>query len=171
MWKKAVIILSAITLTLPSGISFGQQASKSQITVFCDLKSEPLTTLMKLPEEENPKIFFSWYSEYLNPEDSAEELCQQVIAKLQAKFNMGKIPLLAAQELKEKWAVCLIDDPEDNCSSYKAEILFYLNRNYVKTPECLINNTRPSDCQIANERRGLLLSIPPERYTPPWWPF
>ncbi len=184
MWKLALTTLGAIAMALQPTVSLTQETTPeivpTKIAFACDQKAEPPTTVVSIPGEKEPKPFLRWYSEYLLPEDSALELCQQVAQKLQAKSERGeKYELAASQQLKDKdsvqrvWKVCLVTNPEDDCTkSSISEDLFSLNTKYKETPKCMIENTHPESCKPPlGPTRGYLMSIPADDYTPTWWPF
>jgi hypothetical protein len=171
MLKIIATTVGAMVIALQPTVSFSQETVPSPITFFCDQTVEPPTTFANLPGETNPTPFLSWYSEYLLPEDSAVELCQQVAEKLQVKSERGESYVLAAQELEDRWTVCLLASEEEDCQTSASEELFSLNNLYRQTPKCLTENKEPKFCTVRTLIRGSLLSIPSSSYTPTWWPF
>ena len=188
MWKLALTTVGAIAIALQPTVSLTQETTPettpeivpTKITFSCDQKAEPPTTVVSMPGEKEPKPFLRWHSEYLLPEDSAVELCQQVAQKLQTKSEGGEKYELAAQQFSVQdsahriWKVCLVTNPAPDYPCTKSgttEDLFSLNTKYKETFKCMMENTDPESCALRTLpiTRSPLMSIPSNSYTPGWW--
>ena len=142
--------------------------AQAQMTFVCSPESQPPTMFAYTPGEVNLKPIMSWHSEYMLPNQSAKEICQQVATKLQTHYEQGDKKFLAAKKIGDRNVVCLVSHKEEQCNSKNSETLFSLNPNY--DPVCLMNNRSPLEC-YARTVRGSVLSLPGGSYQPTWWPF
>lgn len=149
---------------------------------FCDDSTEIPTTFINLEKEKESRVFIRWYAEYLMPEDSPQELCQNISSILNEKAKNNQPVFLAAKPLDNRWKICLVSEANGRCDDNKSEDLLYLNQvkykndqgnlinKYPAVAKCFINSNEPDKCKKLN-RRGSLLSIPSNNYVPKWWPF
>jgi len=189
MWKQfAFLGLLGVTLPLfnnpvfPQNILVENSEIQENKIFFCEDISGIPTTFINLEKEQESKIFIRWYSEYLMPEDSPQELCENVSNILNEKVINNEPVFLAAEPLDNRWKICLVSETNGKCSDDKSEDLLYLNqvqsedsegnlrKKYPNVAKCFINSISPDKCQSVRTR-GTLLSIPSNRYVPNWWPF
>jgi hypothetical protein len=138
------------------------------IQVICDTTSNPPLTVLKRGTEMVPLL--SWYDNYLMPQDSAVERCQSVAKKLQAKYQQSQPALLAYQQVKNEWQVCLVSQTGDDCTAANSEMLFSLNAAF-KAPECVMEGISPQRCPVNLVTRGPVIRVPGGTYKPSWWVF
>ncbi|MGD1920559.1 MAG: hypothetical protein ACFCAD_17745 [Pleurocapsa sp.] len=139
-------------------------------TVFvCAVQEEIPTMFAYTPGEVNLTSLMSWHSEYLLPEQSGAEICQQTANKLQASIEQKNDKFLKAYTEKEsqKNLVCLVDEKKQTCAAEDSEKLFSVNPNY--SAGCVLSNKNPLECMALNVRGVYSYSEQP--YQPLWWPW
>jgi hypothetical protein len=119
------------------------------------------------PGQVNLTPVMSWYPEYLSPEQSGAEVCQQTATKLQSVFQQEDAKYLKAQATKEQNLVCLVNEKDKTCVDEESEKLFSVNPKY--NPGCVLENKSPLDCQVYKVRG--VYSFNDEPYQTFWWPF
>ena len=186
--KVAILGLWGLTLSLFNNTVFAQnilfetsELNEEKI-FFCDNSLDIPTTFINLEKEKESKVFIRWYSEYLMPNDSPQELCQNVSDILNEKAKNNEPIFLAAQPLDNRWKICLVANGDGECDSKESQNLLYLNQikdrddqgnltnKYPNVAKCFVNAYEPQQCESI-KTRGTLLSIPSNRYVPNWWPF
>lgn len=184
------VVLGLLGLTFPL---FNNSVSAQNILVenttlgegeifFCDDSADVPVTFINLKKEAESRVFIRWFAEYLMPEDSPQELCQNISSILNEKAKNNQPIFLAAKPLDNQWKICLVSEPNGNCDDNKSEDLLFLNQEkyqdsegnlidkYPYVAKCFINAQEPDNCKKITTR-GSLLSIPSNRYVPNWWPF
>jgi hypothetical protein len=180
------------SVTLSQTATENNTPSQLKTTFVCATNSNPPTTFALTYNEKGQATLtpiMSWHSEYLISGDSAESLCQQVAQKLQSKYDRAEEINIAFQQVQVKkdnqgverqWNVCLAPSAEAECipstneatNQASSEELFSLNNNYIKTPECLMENKEPESCMVNPQAkvatRGPLLVVPASNYQPRW---
>lgn len=146
------------------------QTVSAQKTAFvCAPQMQTPTMFAYTPGQVNLKPVITWHKEYLLPETTAADICQQVAEKLQNNYQQGQEKFMAFEKQQDRTLVCLVEDKDDKCNSNNSEELFSLNPSY--DPTCLMNNLNPTECSVVSQRRGSLMTLPDGTYTPTWWPF
>jgi hypothetical protein len=172
--KLASTTFAAATLAL-GGNNLGSAPNQNQLVsaenmaFVCAPQMQPPTMFAYIPGQVNLKPVMTWHSEYLLPNTSAADLCQQVAAKLQNQYQQGQEKHIAYEKLEDRTLVCLVKNKDEKCTVNNGEELFSLNPNY--NPTCLMNNLSPTECSVISQRRGSLMTLPSGTYTPTWWPF
>lgn len=139
-------------------------------TVFvCAVQEDTPTMFAYTPGEVNLTSLMSWHSEYLLPEQSGTEICQQTANKLQASIEQKNDKFLKAYTEKESQEnlVCLVDEKKQTCASQDSEKLFNVNPNY--NAGCVLSNKSPLECMALNVRG--VYSYNEQPYQPLWWPW
>jgi hypothetical protein len=136
--------------------------------VICDVGMNPPMTVLRKGTEVVPLL--TWYDNYLMPQDSAIERCQAVAQALQARHLKAQPTLLAYQQVKNEWQICLVNQVNDDCTAEGSEMLFSLNAA-LKAPECLMEGINPQDCPVNMTTRGPVIRVPGGSYKPAWWVF
>ncbi len=108
----------------------------------------------------------SWYQEYLLPEQSAKEICQQTATKLQTLSQEKQRRFLSTEARKGHNVVCMLAAENKTCNSEDSVELFAVNSNY--DPNCILDNREPLECAAIGKVRGVY-SVTNEPYTPTWW--
>lgn len=174
MFPKVIsttLTISAIALSttaLATTESYSQQNSESEMMFVCASQTEPPTMYAHTPGKVNLTPLISWHQDYLLPNQSAAEVCQQVAAKLQSQYQQGQKKFFTTEQRENRTVVCLVSQQNQTCSSSNSEELFSVNPNYDAT--CVLDNRQPLECMAIGRTRGLS-SIPDSPYTPTWWPF
>lgn len=143
-------------------------AKGSTLQVTCDTANTPPLTVLQEGTEVTPLL--SWHDNYLIPQDSAVELCQSVAQKLQAEYQQARSALLAYQQVKNEWQVCLVRQTGDDCTASDSKMLFSLNAAF-KAPQCVMEGIDPQNCPVNLVTRGPLIRVPGGTYKPAWWVF
>ncbi len=174
MFSKVIsttFTISAIALSttaLAATESYSQQSSKPEMTFVCASQTEPSTMYAYTPGKVNLTPLISWYQDYLLPNQSAAEVCQQVAAKLQSQYQKGQKKFFATEQRENQTVVCLVSQQNQTCNSDNSEELFSVNPNYDAT--CVLDNRKPLECMAISRTRGVS-SIPDSPYMPSWWPW
>ncbi len=114
----------------------------------------------------------SWYKEYLLPQQSGNEICQQVASKLQYLSQEQDLSqeqgqrYIAIEEKEEHTLVCMVKVANETCHSDYSEPLFEINPNY--DARCILDRREPLECVSVGRVRGVF-SIPETPYQPIWW--
>ncbi len=108
----------------------------------------------------------SWYKEYLLPQQSGSEICQQVASKLQYLYQEQGQKYIATEEKEEHTLVCMVKVANETCRSDYSEPLFGINPNY--DARCILDRREPLECVAVGRARGVF-SIPETPYQPIWW--
>jgi hypothetical protein len=146
-----------------------QTISAQNMTFVCAPQMQPPTMFAYTPGQVNLKPVMTWHKEYLLPEASAENICQQVAEKLQSNYQQGQQKFMAFEKVQDRTLVCLVGNKDDKCTSNNSEELFSLNPNY--NPTCVMNNLSPLECSAVGQQRGSLMTLPSGTYEPSWWPW
>ena len=110
----------------------------------------------------------TWHSEYLLPQESGKEICQQTATKLQALSQEKQERYLKTEAAEDRTLVCMVSQENETCSSENSEALFSINSNY--NPSCILDNRQPLECVAVGKVRGVY-STPDSPYQPSWWPW
>jgi hypothetical protein len=145
-----------------------QQNSANNIFV-CATQNDTPTMFAYTPGKVNLTPLMSWHSEYLLPEESGEQVCQQTAGKLQASIKQETAKFLKAYTKQETASnlVCLVSEEDQTCASEDSEKLFSVNPNYNAI--CVLGNKTPIDCMASNVRG--IYSYNEQPYQPLWWPW
>ena len=108
----------------------------------------------------------SWHTEYLTPEQSGTEICQQTAEKLQDSYQQAEAKYLTAETSENNNLVCLANEEDQGCVADDSQKLFSVNSNYDAA--CIVENKNPLECK-ALQARGIY-SVGDEPYQPIWWP-
>lgn len=133
----------------------------------CATKEGTPTMFARTPGEAELTPIMSWYSEYLLPEQSGTEVCQNTAAKLQDSYQQEQAQYLKAETTEQTNQVCLVEEEEDNCITEDSQKLFSVNPNYDAS--CVLENKEPIECK-ALQVRGIY-SFDDKPYQPLWWPW
>ena len=139
-------------------------------TIFvCAVREDTPTMFAYTPGEVNLTPLMSWHSEYLLPEESGKEVCQQTATKLQASIEQENEKFLKAYTEKESKSnlVCLVEEADRTCADEESEKLFSVNPDY--NADCVLSNKNPLEC-MALRSRGIY-SYNEQPYQPVWWPW
>ncbi len=161
------ITVSAIALSsssLNAKESYSQNISE---TVFvCATESEVPTMFAYTPGNITITPLISWHQEYLLPEQSGIEVCQQVASKLQELSQQQQERYITTESKEDHTLVCMVTQENDNCSSETSELLFRVNPNY--DPSCILDRREPLECLAVGKVRGIF-SYEDKPYKPLWW--
>ena len=144
--------------------------SDSLNTIFvCAVQEDVPTMFAYTPGEVNLTSLMSWHSEYLLPEQSGSEVCQQTASKLQASIQQENQKFLKAytEKATQSNLVCLVGEEEETCASEESEKLFSVNPDY--SAGCVLSNKSPIECMALNVRG--IYSYEEQPYQPLWWPW
>jgi len=171
MNKKHIYTIIALgTVALNAAPAQGEANSQNERanTVFvCSTQQNAPTMFAYTPGEVNLAPVMTWHSEYLLPEDSGQEVCQQTAQKLQASIEQKQKKYIKADITKENNSVCLVSEENQTCATEKSEKLFSVNPDYQAT--CVLDNKKPLDCW-ALRKRGIY-SFEDKPYQAVWWPW
>ena len=107
----------------------------------------------------------SWHKEYLLPQESGSEVCQQVAGKLQ---HLYQEPIfITTEEREDRTLVCMVKIENETCSSNFSEPLFRINPHY--DAKCILERREPLECVAVGRGRRGVISIPDSPYKPIWW--
>lgn len=142
---------------------------KSPETAFvCATRGGTPTMFAYTPGQINLEPLMSWHAEYLLPEQSGPQVCQQTAAKLQASYQQEEAQYLKAETPKENNLVCLVTQEEENCAAEGSQKLFSVNPDYEAG--CVLDNMKPLECK-ALRGRGNIYSFDDKPYQTIWWPW
>lgn len=161
------IATGAIALTSTS-IQAQETPSKNTDKIFvCATDIETPTMFAFTPANVKLTPIISWHPEYLLPEQSASEVCQQTAAKLQT-IDRQQEHYLKTEIRVNRTVVCMVSEKDAACSSDNSEELFSINPNY--NAPCVLDNRQPLECVALGRVRGVYSSIDAP-YQPSWWPW
>jgi hypothetical protein len=140
----------------------------SETTFVCAVAAKTPTMYAYHPGNVNLTPLMSWYSEYLLPQQSGKQVCQQTATKLQALSQQSEKRYFRTENKEDKTVVCLVADKEETCDSENSEALFSLNPNY--DAGCVLDNKEPIECVAVGKVRGVF-AVPDSPYQPSWWPW
>jgi hypothetical protein len=140
----------------------------SETTFVCATANKTPTMYAYHSGNVNLTPLMSWYSEYLLPQQSGKEVCQQTAAKLQALSQQSEKRYFRTENREDRTLVCLVADKEETCNSENSEALFSLNPNY--DAGCVLDNKAPLECVAVGKVRGVF-AAPDAPYQPSWWPW
>ncbi len=162
------IVSCAIALNAVPVHAIQYIAQESSQSVFvCATQDGTPTMFSYTPGEVNLTPLMSWHPEYLLPEQSGAQVCQQTAAKLQSSYQQEEAKYLKAEITKDENLVCLVDQEDQNCLSQTSQKLFSVNPNY--DAGCVLENKRPIECK-ALQGRGIY-SFEDKPYQTLWWPW
>lgn len=172
--KKIVCIglaASAIALTANSLSAKESSGQNSPEPIFvCSTENTASTMYTYTPGKAVLTPIISWYEEYLLPETSSAEICQQVATKLQDLSQERITRYIATQKQEDQTVVCMVTRENDNCNSDDSEKLFGVNPNY--SPVCVLNRFEPIECTaIVMQKRGAIMPESDSPYRAIWWPW
>jgi hypothetical protein len=174
MIKKVISITLATgaiafnTTSLSATENYSKDNSESKVTFLCGAIQETPTMFAYTPGKTNLTPLMSWYKDYLLPNQTGAEVCEQVAMKLQAQYQQKQRIFFASEEKEDRTLVCLVSEEKGSCQSKNSEELFSVNLNY--NPACVLNNRQPLECVAIGGTRGVL-SMPESPYVPTWWPW
>ena len=110
----------------------------------------------------------SWHQEYLLPENSGQEICEQVAKKLQYLSQQAEPRHLTTESKEEQTVVCATIIEHETCSANDSEPLFAINPNY--DAKCMLARREPLECvTVGIGRVRGVFTIPDSPYKPIWW--
>ena len=171
MFKKvisATLALGAIALSadlLTASESKKQDSARANTVFVCAAQTQPPTLFAYTPGEVNLTSLMSWHQDYLLPEQSGDEICQQVATKLQNRLQNQQPKLFVSQKQENRSALCLVTEENQNCDSEGSEELFSVKPEYDAT--CVLDNRKPLECLAIAQNRGVL-GVPQSAYSPNW---
>ncbi len=158
--------IAFIATSLQGKESYSQNPSN---TIFvCATDIETPTMFAYTPGTVNLTPIITWHQDYLLPEQSGKEVCQQTASKLQNLFQEKQPKYLRTQEAEDRTLVCVVDRENQTCNSEDSITLFSMNPNY--SAACILDNKEPLECVALGDVRGVY-SVPDSPYTPSWWPW
>ena len=169
---SAIVYTPASLIALTSGSVKAQEnySEKAPETVFvCDTESETPTMFAYTPGNVTLTPLITWHQEYLLPEQSATEVCQEVAVKLQNLSQQQSENYFVVENKPTHNLLCMVGQESENCSSPNSEPLFKVNSNY--DPRCILDQREPIECIAIGKVRGGVFSIDdrPIKFT--WWLF
>lgn len=160
------IALSATPLHAEASRNQNPSAQNDTDTTFvCATDIATPTMFAYNPGEVKLTPIMSWHEEYLLPEQSGKEVCQQTATKLQKLSEEKQKRFLSTEARKEHNVVCMVADKSQTCSSEDSVELFSVNPDYDSA--CVLDNREPVECVAVGRVRGVY-SITNEPYTPMW---
>ena len=161
------LCLSAIALSSASVNAQETNNPDNSKTIFvCSEESENPTMFAYTLGKTTIKPVIIWYQEYLLPEQSGIEVCQQVVGKLQNISQQQQKTYFVTEKQETQTLICLVSQEDDNCSSETSEPLFSINPNYDAS--CILDQREPIECMAVGKVRGVF-SIEDKPYQPLWW--
>ena len=161
------LVISALALNSGSVKAQENYSEETPETVFvCATQSETPTMFAYTPGNVNLTPLINWHQEYLLPEQSAQEICQEVAVKLQNLSQQQSGKYFVAENKETYSLICMVGQETDNCNSQNSEPLFKVNSNYQ--PSCILDQREPIECMAIGKVRGVF-SIKDEPYRPLWW--
>jgi hypothetical protein len=158
------IALSATSIQAKE--SYSQNPSD---TIFvCGTDVEVPTMFAYTPGKIKLTPLISWHQEYLLPEQSGAEVCQQTAAKLQGLYQQKQERYIRTEQKEDHTLVCMVAEENETCNDKNSETLFSVNPNYDAT--CVLDNREPLECVAIGNIRGVR-SIPDAPYKLNWWPW
>lgn len=158
------IALSATSIQAKE--SYSQNPSD---TVFvCATDTETPTLFAYTPGKVKLTPLIGWHSEYLLPEQSGAEVCQQTASKLQTLYQQKEERYIRTEAKEDHTLVCMVAKENETCQDEDSETLFSVNPNYDAS--CVLDNREPLECVAIGNIRGVR-SIPDAPYKLNWWPW
>ncbi len=143
-----------------------EDSTRSSESAFvCAVQDGTPTMFASTPDETNLTPLISWHAEYLLPEQSGAEVCQQTAATLQDAYGQEQAKYLKAETTEEGNLVCLVNEAEQNCIAEDSQKLFSVNPNY--DAGCVLENKQPIECKALRVRG--IYSFEDKPYQPVWW--
>ena len=152
---------------MPLNAEEDQQEQATQSAFVCAVTDKTPTMFAYTPGEVNLAPLMTWHTEYLLPDQSGQEICQQTATKLQSFYEQDQAKYLKAATTEEQNLVCLVNEEEQNCLADESQKLFSVNPNY--NAGCVLENKNPIECK-ALQVRGIY-SFEDKPYQPLWWPW
>ena len=160
--------VSAIALNATYAQAEENSQEKPLNTIFvCATQQDTPTMFSYTPGEVNLTPLMTWHSEYLLPEQSGAEICQQTASKLQSSINQRQQKYIKSNTTKEINSVCLVSEENQTCNTAESEQLFSVNPNYKAA--CVLDNKKPIDCWALKDRG--IYSFDDKPYQAIWWPW
>ncbi|MDJ0596428.1 MAG: COP23 domain-containing protein [Pleurocapsa sp. MO_226.B13] len=153
--------------TSPLRAEENSQAKAAESIFVCATQQDAPTMYAYTPGEINLTPLMTWHAEYLLPEQSGAEICQETATKLQASIEQQERKYLKTDTPKETNSVCLVTEEDGTCTSEASEQLFSVNPNY--NAGCVLENKKPIECMALNVRG--VYSFEDKPYQPLWWPW
>ena len=161
------LVVGTISLTSGSVQAQEQYVEAAPKTVFvCANHLETPTMFAYTPGNVTLTPLINWNQEYLLPEQSAKEVCQDVAVKLQNIAQQQSGNYFVVENKSTYNLVCMVSQESENCSSPNSEPLFKVNSDY--DPSCILDQREPIECIAIGKVRGVF-SIKDEPYKPLWW--
>lgn len=158
------IALSATSIQAKE--SYSQNPSDTIFVCATDIQTP--TMFAYAPGKVKLTPLISWHEEYLLPEQSAAEVCQQTASKLQELYQQKAERYIRTEEKEDHTLVCMVAKESQTCSDKDSETLFSVNPNYDAS--CILDNREPLECIAIGNQRGVG-SIPDAPYKINWWPW
>ena len=174
MFKKvisATLAMSAIVLNanfLSAKENYSQNSAQSKTFFVCATQTQPPTLFAYTPGKINLTSLMSWHQDYLLPDRSGVEVCQEVAAKLQNLLQQQQPRFFVTEQKEDRNVLCLVTQENADCNSENSEELFSVKPNYNAT--CVLDNREPLECLAIGRNRGVL-GVPQSAYSPSWWPW
>lgn len=160
---------TAIAFSANSLSATESYSQNSSDTIFvCSTENTDATMYAYTPGKAVLTPLISWYQEYLVPNTSSAEVCQQTATKLQELSQEKTVRYIATEEQTDQTVVCMVTRENGTCSAEDSEVLFGVNLNY--SPSCVLNRFEPLECS-AMVRRGAIMPVSDAPYRPTWWPW
>lgn len=163
------LVAGAIAISANSLSAKESYSQNSSDTIFvCTTENTSSVIYAYTPGKAVLTPLMNWHQEYLLPETSSAEVCQQVATKLQELSQEKTVRYIATEEQPDRNIVCMVTQENGNCGTGDSETLFAINSNFQ--PSCVLNRLEPLQCS-ATIVRGGVLSVPNSPYRPVWWPW
>ena len=160
---------TAIAFSANSLSATESYSQNSSDTIFvCSTENTASTMYAYTPGKAVLTPLIGWYQEYLLPNTSSAEVCQQTATKLQELSQEKTVRYIATEEQTDQTVVCMLTRENGTCSAEDSEKLFEVNLNY--DPSCVLNRFEPLECS-AMVRRGSIMPVSDAPYRPTWWPW
>ena len=169
MHRYYYILLSIIALTLlsrPLKAKEDSLGNSAENFFVCTTETLVPTLYIYTSGKTSLTPLISWHQEYLLPQDSGSEICEQVAKKLQYLYQKPGQKYIATEEKEEHTLVCMVKVENETCSSIHSEPLFSIKQNY--DAKCVLNHRQPLECVTIGRVRGVF-TIPDSPYKPIWW--
>ena len=177
MKKYSYILLSIIEITIalaspitlfprPLEAKENYRDESSETAFVCATETSVPTLYVYTSGKTSLTPIISWHKEYLLPQESGSEICQQVARKLQYLSQEQGERYITTEEKEEHTLVCMVKIANETCSSDYSEPLFGINPNY--DARCILDRREPLECVTVGRVRGVF-TIPDSPYKPIWW--
>lgn len=165
MKRYFYIILSAIALAFSAAPLEAKENSAENFFV-CATETVVPTLYVYTSGKTSLTPLISWHEEYLLPQDSGSQICEQVAQKLQYLYQEPGQKYITTEEKEEHTLVCTVTVANETCNSNYSEPLFTVNPNY--DAKCILDHKEPLECVAVGRARGVF-SVPDSPYKPIWW--